>query len=35
MEKENQEDDIVTYGLTKFPMVLREHYDSEIPIKNQ
>ena len=33
IEEETQEEDSVTHDLTKFPIILREHFDIIIPIE--
>ena len=35
IEEETQEEDSVTNDLTKFPIILREHFDSIIPIEKK
>ena len=35
IEEETQEEDSVTHDLTKFPIILREHFDSTIPIEKK
>ena len=35
IEEETQEEDSVTHDLTKFPIILREHFDSIIPIEKK